>query len=143
MLHGDPLKVANFVQAELLRGATVSGLDATFPVSPTQLADLLRLVDRGTISGKQAKEVYALIAGTQRTPDDVVKERGMAVITDEGAIEATARRIIEANPKQAAAYRAGKTALLGFFVGQVMKETAGSASPAVVNAVLTRLLEAK
>jgi aspartyl-tRNA(Asn)/glutamyl-tRNA(Gln) amidotransferase subunit B len=140
LLHGDPAKVANFVQAEVLRDARTAGLAATFPVRPGQVAALLRLVDDGTISGKQAKEVHAAIAGTDRDPAEVVKEKGMAVITDAAAIERIAAGVIAANPKQAAAYRAGKTALLGFFVGQIMKQTGGSASPAVVNDVLGRLL---
>jgi aspartyl-tRNA(Asn)/glutamyl-tRNA(Gln) amidotransferase subunit B len=64
----------------------------------------------------------------------------MAVLGDASAIEAIARGVMEANPKQVASYRAGKTALLGFFVGQIMKQTKGSADPATVNAVLVRLL---
>ncbi|WP_437944683.1 Asp-tRNA(Asn)/Glu-tRNA(Gln) amidotransferase subunit GatB [Sorangium sp. So ce296] len=140
-LHGDAVKVANFVQGEVLRDTRTAGLSATFPVSPAQVAGLLRLVDEGAISGKQAKEVYMEMAGTDRAPGDIVRDKGMAVMSDAGAIEAIAASIIAANEKQAAAYRAGKTALLGFFVGQIMKKTGGSANPAVVNDVLKRLLE--
>jgi aspartyl-tRNA(Asn)/glutamyl-tRNA(Gln) amidotransferase subunit B len=139
-LAGDATKAANFIQAEVLRDARTSGLEATFPVTPAQVAELLGLVDKGTISGKQAKEVFAAIAGTDKSPGDIVRERGMAVIKDEGALLAIARAVVAANPKQAAAYRAGKTALLGFFVGQVMKETRGSASPELVNSLLVRAL---
>ena len=137
---GDATKAANFIQAEVLRDARTTGLDATFPVSPAQVAELLALVDQGTISGKQAKEVLAAISGTSKAPGDVVRERNMAVIRDEGAILTIARTLVAANPKQASAYRAGKTALLGYFVGQLMKETKGSASPDLVNAILTRVL---
>jgi aspartyl-tRNA(Asn)/glutamyl-tRNA(Gln) amidotransferase subunit B len=139
-LAGDGTKAGNFIQAEVLRDVKTSGLEASFPVTPQQVAELLGLVDKGTISGKQAKEVYAAIAGTAQAPGDVVRERGMAVIRDESAIVAIAERLILANARQAAAYRAGKTALLGFFVGQVMKETRGSASPELVNEVLVKLL---
>lgn len=139
-LYADALKLSNFVQSEVLRDVTTSGLDARFPVTPFQVTEILRLVDAGTISGKQAKELYAAVANTDRAPDDVVRERGMAVIGDESAIEAIAKSVLEANPKQVAAYRAGKSALLGFFVGQIMKQTKGSADPAVVNGVLARLL---
>lgn len=139
-LHGDPIKVANFVQTEVLRDVVTRGLQADFPVSPRQLADLLRLVDSGKISGKQAKEVYAKVVKTDRMPTDVVAELGMAQVTDVAAIEAIVRRIVEANAKQAESLRAGKTALFGFFVGQVMKETKGSASPSVVNEVLKKVL---
>ncbi len=134
------MKAANFIQAEVLRDVRTAGLEATFPVGPAQVAELLALVDKGTISGKQAKEVYAAITGTSKAPGDVVRERNMAVIRDEGAILGIARTLVGANPKQAAAYRAGKTALLGFFVGQIMKETRGSASPDLVNTVLLRVL---
>jgi len=140
-LHKDAVKVGNFLQSEILGDVRATGLEATFPVTPAQLAEILRLVEGGSISGKQAKEVYAAVAGTSRSPEEVVRERGMAVIRDEGELERIARELIEANPKQAASYRAGKAALLGFFVGQMMKKTGGSASPAVVNAVLKRLLE--
>jgi aspartyl-tRNA(Asn)/glutamyl-tRNA(Gln) amidotransferase subunit B len=140
-LHGDAVKVANFVQSEVLRDTRTAGLSATFPASPAQVAALLRLVDEGAISGKQAKEVYLEMAGTERAPEDIVRDKGMAVMSDASALESIAAGIIAANAKQAAAYRAGKTALLGFFVGQIMKQTGGSASPAVVNEVLKRLLE--
>jgi aspartyl-tRNA(Asn)/glutamyl-tRNA(Gln) amidotransferase subunit B len=139
-LYTDALKLSNFVQSEVLRDVTTTGLEAKFPVTPFQVAEILRLVDAGTISGKQAKELYAAVMNTDRAPGDVVHERGMAVIGDESAIEAIAKSVLEANQRQVAAYRAGKTALLGYFVGQMMKQTKGSADPAVVNAVLARLL---
>ncbi|MCS6900986.1 MAG: Asp-tRNA(Asn)/Glu-tRNA(Gln) amidotransferase subunit GatB [Myxococcales bacterium] len=140
LLGGDASKIANFIQTEVLAGTTLRGLDASFPVAPWQVAELLRLVDDGTISGKQAKEVYAALVGTNASPEHVVKARGLGVLRDEAALEALCRTILDANPKQVAAYRGGKTALLGFFVGAVMKETKGSASPTLVNAILTRLL---
>jgi aspartyl-tRNA(Asn)/glutamyl-tRNA(Gln) amidotransferase subunit B len=139
-LYADALKLSNFVQSEVLRDVTTTGLEARFPVTPFQVAEILRLVDSGTISGKQAKELYSAIVNTDRAPEDVVRERGMAVIGDVSAIEAIAKSVLEANQKQVAAYRSGKTALLGFFVGQIMKQTKGSADPAVVNEVLTKLL---
>jgi aspartyl-tRNA(Asn)/glutamyl-tRNA(Gln) amidotransferase subunit B len=139
-LYADALKLSNFVQSEVLRDVTTTGLEARFPVTPFQVAEILRLVDAGTISGKQAKELYAAVVNTDRAPEDVVRERGMAVMGDASAIEAIAKSVLEANPKQVAAYRAGKTALLGFFVGQIMKQTKGSADPTVVNGVLVRLL---
>ncbi len=141
-LCGDGTKAANFIQAEVLGGVRTSGLDATFSVTAPQVGELLTLVQNGTISGKQAKEVVAAMANTQKMPSEIVRERNMAVIRDEGALLAVAEKILAANPKQVAGYRAGKTALLGFFVGQVMKETRGSASPDVVNAVLVKLLSA-
>ena len=139
-LHGDPVKVANFIQTEVLRDVTTAGLGATFPVTPEQLAELFDLVDQKTISGKQAKEVYAKVAGTTKSPRDVVTDSGLSQMSDLGELESICRRLVDANPKQAAAYRGGKTALLGYFVGKVMKETRGSANPAMVNEILRRLL---
>jgi aspartyl-tRNA(Asn)/glutamyl-tRNA(Gln) amidotransferase subunit B len=140
-LHGGPTKVANFVQSEVLRDVKTHGLRADLPVSPAQLAELLKLVDGGTISGKQAKEVYGKIVGSGRTPDEIVAELGLKQVSDVGAIEAVCRRVLEAHPKQAAELRGGKASLLGFFVGRVMKETGGAANPKVVNDVLRRLLD--
>jgi aspartyl-tRNA(Asn)/glutamyl-tRNA(Gln) amidotransferase subunit B len=141
-LHGDAVKVANFFQTEVLRDVKTTGLAAMFPVTEVQLAELLQLVDEKTISGKQAKEVYAKIAGTPTSPRKAVADAGVAQLSDTGELETICRRILDANPKQVAGYRGGKTALLGFFVGQVMKETRGSANPALVNEILGRLLSA-
>ncbi|HEY2512725.1 MAG TPA: Asp-tRNA(Asn)/Glu-tRNA(Gln) amidotransferase subunit GatB [Polyangiaceae bacterium] len=139
-LHGDPVKVANFVQSEVLRDVTTHGLNASFPVTPRQVAELLKLVDAGKISGKQAKEVFAKVARSERSPADVVAELGIVQVTDAGAIEEIVRRVAEANPKQADQLRGGKMGLLGFFVGQVMKETKGSANPQVVNDAVKKVL---
>jgi aspartyl-tRNA(Asn)/glutamyl-tRNA(Gln) amidotransferase subunit B len=140
--------VANFVQSEVLRDVVIHGLRAKIPVSPRQVAELLQLVDQGTISGKQAKEVYAHLAqafaqalGSEVSPLALVKELGIAQVSDKGEIEAICKKVVLANPKQAAAFRAGKGALLGFFVGLVMKETKGSANPALVNEMLRRALD--
>jgi aspartyl-tRNA(Asn)/glutamyl-tRNA(Gln) amidotransferase subunit B len=140
LLHGDAVKVANFVQTQVLGDVVTSGLDAKFPVSPEQVAELLSLVDANTISGKQAKQVYADIAGSDRSPAEHVRASGLAQMSDAGELERLCVRLVEQNAKQAASYRAGKTALLGFFVGQAMKETRGSANPALVNEILVRVL---
>ncbi len=139
-LHGNAMKVANFVQAEVLHDVSTHGLEATLPVTPGQVASLLKLVDSGVISGKQAKEVYGRMAGTARAPEDVVAELGMRQVSDASAIEDACRRVVDANPKQANQLREGKTALLGFFVGQVMKETKGSVNPQMANEALRRML---
>jgi aspartyl-tRNA(Asn)/glutamyl-tRNA(Gln) amidotransferase subunit B len=142
-LHGDPVRTSNFVQSEVLRDTTTHGTGASFPVSPAQVAELLALVDRGAISGKQAKDVYARLKGAPPgalSAGAVVAELGMAQVSDESVIVAACEKVIARNPKQAEAYRGGKSTLLGFFVGQVMKETGGSANPALVNATLKRLL---
>jgi aspartyl-tRNA(Asn)/glutamyl-tRNA(Gln) amidotransferase subunit B len=134
--------VANFIQSEVLRDVTTQGQKATIPVSAKQISDLQRLVDSGKISGKQAKELY--VAMKARGPDvaasALVSELGMAQVSDPKAIEEACAKAIADNPKQAEQLRAGKTTLFGFFVGQVMKATKGSANPQLVNDVLKRLL---
>lgn len=139
-LHGNASKVANFIQSEVLRDVRTHGLEGEIPLHARQLASLLKLVDDGAISGKQAKDVYARIAGTGQEPERVVAELGMKQVSDAGAIEAACKRVIEAFPKQVEQLRAGKTNVVGFLVGQVMKETQGSANPQLVNETLKRLI---
>jgi aspartyl-tRNA(Asn)/glutamyl-tRNA(Gln) amidotransferase subunit B len=141
MLASDAVPVANFIQSEIMRDVEIKGLAATFPISASQLASLLSLAKSGAISGKQAKELYAKLKGTTRDPKDLVKELGMSQLTDVRTLEVECKAILDANEKQVAQYRAGKTALFGFFVGEVMKRTKGRANPAVVNETLKRLLE--
>ncbi|MFO0554968.1 MAG: Asp-tRNA(Asn)/Glu-tRNA(Gln) amidotransferase subunit GatB [Polyangiaceae bacterium] len=136
----EPVRIANYLISEVLRDTKTSGLDAVFPLSPRQVVDLLELVQKGAISGKQAKEVHAKLVGTSRAPADVVAELGLVVLSDPAELERLARELITANPKPAAQYRAGKTGMLGFFVGQIMKATKGSADPALANDILKRLL---
>jgi aspartyl-tRNA(Asn)/glutamyl-tRNA(Gln) amidotransferase subunit B len=126
----------------VLRDTTTHGLTAEIPITPRQLAGILKLVEKRTISGKQAKDLYAKVKGTTRSAEDVASELGMSQIADPAQIEAVCARAIEQNPRQLASYRAGKEALFGFFVGQVMKETGGRASPQIVNETLKRLLGA-
>jgi aspartyl-tRNA(Asn)/glutamyl-tRNA(Gln) amidotransferase subunit B len=138
---GDPKKLANWVQTELLRELNREGKGAErSPVSPESLAELLRLIDDGTVSGKLAKEVFGKMVATGRSAKEIVAAEGLTQVTDVGAIEAAADDVLKANPREVEQYRAGKDKLLAFFVGQVMKQTRGKASPAVVHDVLVRLL---
>ena len=114
---------------------------AASPISASDLAQLLELIDNGTISGKIAKSVFDEMAQTGKPPEAVVNEKGLVQITDSGAIEAVVSRVISNCPKEVAAYKNGKTKLLGFFVGQVMKETRGKANPKLVNELLEKTLE--
>jgi aspartyl-tRNA(Asn)/glutamyl-tRNA(Gln) amidotransferase subunit B len=139
-IFSDPVKASNFVVNEVLRGAAIHGNRATFSVTPEQVGELLALVESGAISGKQAKEVYAAIENTARRPREIVEERGMKVVSDTGALEEVCARVIAAHPTQVASIRAGKKSVVGFLVGQVMKETKGSANPKLVSEILERLV---
>jgi aspartyl-tRNA(Asn)/glutamyl-tRNA(Gln) amidotransferase subunit B len=136
----QPVKAANFVANEVLRGAKSHGLDATFSVTPSQVAELLTLVEAGEISGKQAKEVFAALEGTDKSARSIVEERGLRVVSDSASLEKLCLQLIEKFPSQAASVRAGKKSLLGFFMGQAMKETGGSADPKLISALFEKLL---
>ncbi len=138
----QPVKVANYMLTEVLRGASVHGLSATFTITPAQVAEILQLVDAGVISGKQAKEVHLAVENTDRMPKQIVEERGMKVVSDTGSLEQLCVEIIAKNPSQAQQYRSGKKGVLGYLVGQAMKASGGSADPKLVNQILVRLLEA-
>lgn len=109
-------------------------------VTPAMLAELVEIVDAGTISGKQAKQVFAEMVTSGDAPGAIVELRGMKQVSDTGAIEAAVDRVIAASPDEVASYRAGKTTLIGWFVGQVMREMRGQGNPALVNEILVKKL---
>jgi aspartyl-tRNA(Asn)/glutamyl-tRNA(Gln) amidotransferase subunit B len=109
-------------------------------VPPEHVAELVRLVAAGTISGQIGKEVWAEMAAGGEAPAAIVERRGLTQVRDEAALEAACAEVIAANPSEVASYRAGKAQLVGFFVGQVMKRTGGRADPKLVNQILRRLL---
>ena len=137
-----PTKIANFIQSEVLRDVTTDGLDASFPVSAGQVASLVGLVEAGDISGKQAKELYGKLRGTDDDPKSLVDALGIRVISDEATLRAMAEEIVAKHERQAATYRGGKTGVLGFFVGQMMKATGGSANPKLASELLRSILDA-
>jgi aspartyl-tRNA(Asn)/glutamyl-tRNA(Gln) amidotransferase subunit B len=136
-----PKQVSNWIMGELMRELKKeeAGI-ASCRVTPKALGRLLALVEKGAISGKIAKTVFEEMVVTGAEPEAVIQEKGLAQISDAGALEAAAREIIAANPKEAAEYRAGKTKLMGFFVGQLMKKTKGQANPQLANEIFQRLL---
>jgi aspartyl-tRNA(Asn)/glutamyl-tRNA(Gln) amidotransferase subunit B len=109
-------------------------------VTPGTSGTLLTLVGKGTISRNQAKEVLKEVVATGKDPETIIKEKGLAQISDAGALETAAQEIINAYPKEAADYRGGKTKVMGFFVGQLMKKTRGQANPQLANEIFQRLL---
>jgi aspartyl-tRNA(Asn)/glutamyl-tRNA(Gln) amidotransferase subunit B len=135
-------KVANWVINEVLaRVPDARQLAAADqPVKPVALAELVALLDKGTLSGKQAKEVFARMWGERRTAGEIVAAEGMSQVSDTGALEAACRQVVEANPGEVARFKGGEAKLMGFFVGQVIKQTGGKANPRAVNEILRRLL---
>jgi aspartyl-tRNA(Asn)/glutamyl-tRNA(Gln) amidotransferase subunit B len=106
------------------------------PVDPGGLAGLLRLMADGTISGKIAKEVFEEMYATGRDAEAIVEERGLEQISDAGELEALVVQVLSENPDAVERYRSGKTQIVGFLVGQVMKATKGQANPKIVNELL-------
>jgi aspartyl-tRNA(Asn)/glutamyl-tRNA(Gln) amidotransferase subunit B len=136
-----PKQVGNWIMVEVMRELKKeeAGIEA-LRVTPQGLGRLLTLVDKGDISGKIAKTVFDEMVATGKDPETVIQERGLVQISDAGALEAQARQIIAAHPKEAADFKAGRTKVLGFFVGQLMKKTKGQANPQLANDVFKKLL---
>ncbi len=142
-LHDDPKAVSNWIMGYVLRELNREGAPPVTgaPVTPTHLAAMLELIRTGAISTNIAKDVFGEMWATGTMPDVVVREKGLTQITDTSAIEAAVEEVLAANPAEVEAYRGGKTKLLGFFVGQVMRRTQGKANPQAVNAVVRQKLE--
>ena len=137
----DKKAAANWILNEVLREIENEDAAGEFPVEPERLAELLNLLGEGKINRKTAREVFSeMITGGGR-PGEIILEKGLTQITDEGEIESLIKEIIERNPREVERYRGGDSKLLAFFVGQVMKATKGKADPAVVNRKLKNFLE--
>ena len=136
-----PKEMANWVMTEILRIIREDKLDRAlvirdWPVSPTQLAGLVKLVESGTVNRNTAKSLVPKLRGTTRDPGELVASEGLAQVSDRGALEAAVAEAIAQNPAQVAEFRAGKERVLGFLVGKVMKATGGKANPQVVQELL-------
>jgi len=133
--------VSNWIMGDLLRELNQEGKDIEdAAIRPEQLAALLKMIETGTISGKIAKTVFETLYREGGDPEQIVKEQGLAQVSDEGALGALIDAVLAENPNEVAGYRAGKKQLLGFFVGQVMKQSGGKANPGKVNALLKEKL---
>ena len=137
----DAKLAANWVTGELFGALNRSGLElAEAPVDAARLGGLLDLVADGTISGRIAKEVFEAMWESGQSAADIVEQKGLKQISDEGAIAAIVDRLVADNPEQAEQFRAGNEKVIGWFVGQVMKATQGKANPGVVNQLLREKL---
>lgn len=135
----DGKKVANWIMGDFFAMLKARHLELEqSPVKPECIGKLVNLINSGVISGNIGKEVFLLMADTGEEPEKIVEEKGLKQVTDTGAIEAIIDQVIADNPDNTAAYRAGKTALMGWFVGQVMKASKGKANPGMVNQLLSK-----
>ena len=134
--------VANWMMGELNRLLNQTGWEIDqCKITPERLAALLRLVDDGTINGKIAKTVFESMFHSGKTPEDIIRQEGLAQISDEDAIGQIVAEVIAANPKVVEDYRQGKEKAAGFLVGQIMRASKGQANPAIVNQLLKKSLE--
>ena len=136
-----PKIIANWIINDLLSALGAASLTvAESPVVPSALVELTSLIEQGTISGRQGKEVFTEMMTSQKSPTLIVQEKGLQQVSDTGAIEGFCDTVIEANPAVVADFKAGKEAALNFLKGQVMKLSKGKANPALAGEILLKKL---
>jgi len=141
-LGGEPRAVCNWLKGELTKLLNEDNRQIEdSPVGPGQLIELLALIDKGTISGKIAKTVFEEMYKTGKGAGAIVEEKGLVQVSDESEIERLVDAVIGKNPGEAERFKSGDAKLMGFFVGQIMKETKGKANPKIVNELLRKKLK--
>jgi aspartyl-tRNA(Asn)/glutamyl-tRNA(Gln) amidotransferase subunit B len=139
----QPKKISNWMMTELMR--EMKGEDginiSQCPVSPENLAELLVMIDKGAISGKIGKTVFSDMMESGKNPQTIVKEKNLVQMSDEGDLLKIIREIMADNPAQVTQFKEGKTKVMGFFVGQLMKKTRGKANPKLANQLFAKELK--
>ncbi len=140
----QPKAVANWMMGELNKFLNQSNLQITeCRFSPEHLAELLKMIDEGAVSGKMAKDIFAEMFASGKPAAQIVKEKGLAQISDQDTLIAMIEEVLKANPKVVEDYRGGKQKAAGFLVGQIMKATKGQANPTLVNQLIDKCLSAE
>ncbi len=140
-LGATPKIAVNFIMGEISAYLKEDHIEITdTKLTPENLAELISLIEKGTISNNIGKQIIIEMMKDGTKASVIVEKKGLSQITDEGAIKAIVQKVVDANPNQVEAYKNGKTNLLGFFVGQVMKETKGRANPKTVNELLKEII---
>jgi aspartyl-tRNA(Asn)/glutamyl-tRNA(Gln) amidotransferase subunit B len=140
-LFNQPKTVSNWVMGELTRELNNSGTDVSAsPVPPERLVELLKMVDQGAISLKVAREIFPEVYSSGKTPAQIVQEKGLTQVSDEGTLDKIIEEVLTKSPVQVAQFKEGKQQVLGFLVGQVMKASGGKANPGKVNELLKKKL---
>lgn len=141
-LFHQPKTVSNWIMGELMRELNNTATDVSVsPVTPERLVSLLQMVDQGRVSLKVAREIFPELYSSGKTPEQIVQEKGLMQVSDEGALEKIIDEVLTKNPTQMAQFKEGKQQVLGFLVGQVMKASGGKANPGKVNELLKKKLE--
>ena len=137
----NPKAVANWIMGDFARMLNEKEIEINeSKVTPENLAELISLIDKGTISSKIAKQVFEDMFESGENAKDIVEKKGLVQMSDEGAIKAIVEKVVEANPQSIIDYKAGKDRAIGFLVGQIMKETKGKANPQIVNKLLLEII---
>ena len=138
----DYKSVSNWIMTDVLKTVNEKNISISdFPIIPENLGQLINLINEKVISVKIAKEVFQEMVETKKAPDEIVKEKNLVQISDTTEIESAIDKILTANASQVKEYLSGKEKVLGFFVGQIMKETKGKANPQILNKLLKKKLE--
>ena len=138
---GDPKRVSNWLTNDVLRMVNDLGINAAeLKLKPVYLAEIIKLVDANTINTSTGKSLLVKVQETGREPGEIVQSEGLAQVSDDSAIRAVVQAVLEANPKEVQAFKSGKTTLLGWFVGQVMRQMRGKADPNLAREILEKLL---
>jgi aspartyl-tRNA(Asn)/glutamyl-tRNA(Gln) amidotransferase subunit B len=138
---GEAKTVSNWLMNDVLRMLRERGVTAgELRLRPQDLAEIIRLVDSQKITTNPGKELLEKAEASGRSPGAIVKSEGLAQVSDEAALRHLAAQVLQENPEQVATYRGGKTTVIGWFVGQLMRKTQGKANPQLARAVLEELL---
>ena len=140
-VSGDFKTTANWIVGDLNGALNAAGKDVSeSPISAGSLGELIALINKGELSGKLAKEIFPKMFETGDAPAIIMDREGLRQISDTGALEKIVDEVLAANPKQVEQYRGGKSTVVGFLVGQVMKASRGQANPGTVNELLKKKL---
>ena len=145
-VHTNPKALSNWIVGDLFRVLKDQQLDEqlyidSWPVSATHLAELVQLIDQDQISGKIAKNVFEALLDSNKSPRQIVSEKGLEQVSDTDSIEAAVAQVLAASGKQVEQYKSGNEKVYGFLVGQIMKATQGKANPQKVNEILREKLK--
>jgi len=139
---GDPKVVSNWIMNEILRMINDLGISADeLLITPEQLAEIIKMVDLGTINNATGKALVAKVQESGKAPATIVKEEGLAQVSDDSALQSVIDKIIADHPEEVSSYRGGKEGLFGWFMGQVMRETRGKADPQLTRELLQSALK--
>ena len=134
--------ISNWLLGDVSRILNEKNLSlADTALTPEKLTDMIALIEKGTISVTAGKTVLEEIIFSEKTPEQVVKEKGLAQISDTGALAAIVQSVLEANPKSIADYKGGKTNVIGFLIGQCMRQSKGQGNPAVLKELIEKQIE--